>query len=66
VCGFREHLIPLSDVSPYHQSFIVFIELIEIIGHFLAAGLDGEIGLSEGDDFLAGVAILDDQIAGVS
>ena len=37
-----------------------------LIGKLLAAGLDGEIGLAEGDDFLAGVGVLDDEVTGIA
>ena len=35
-------------------------------GFFLAAGLDGEVGLAEGNYFFGRVRILDDQIAGIT
>ena len=36
------------------------------VGHFLPPGLDGEIGLPRRDDFLGGIGVLDDEIAGVA
>ena len=36
------------------------------VAQLLSAGLDGEIGLALGDDFLGWIGILDDEIAGVA
>lgn len=34
-----------------------------LVGKFLTPGLNREVGLAEGDDFLGGVGVLDDEVA---
>ena len=65
-CSFCQHLIPLADVAANDQALAVFIQLIEPVGDFLTVSLDGEIGLTERNDFFTRVPILDDQITGVA
>lgn len=48
-----------ASVEPGLQAHAVFDQL-------LLAGLDGEVALCEGDGFLAWVAVLGDQVAGVA
>ena len=60
-----QHLIPLLDVTANDKAFIILVQLIELIGNFLPIGLNGKIGLAERDNFLARVAVLHDQIAGI-
>lgn len=50
------------------QAFLVFAELCESgrVGQLLFARLDREISLAVGDDGLARITVLDDQVAGVA
>lgn len=64
--GFGQHLIPLLDVAANHQPLVVLVQLVEVVCHFLPARLQGEIGLSKGNDFFARVAVLHDQVTGVT
>ena len=57
---FRKQLVPLFNITAHNQAAAVFIQLIEVVGHLLAVGLDGEIGLAQSDHFFARIAVLHD------
>ncbi|MPN27671.1 hypothetical protein SDC9_175105 [bioreactor metagenome] len=50
------------------EPLLVFAQLPEggVVRQFLAAGLDGKVSLAVGNDRLRGVAVLDDQVAGIA
>ena len=54
-----------SNIPPDRQPALILQQFI-LIGKFLPAGLNGKVSLAEGDDLLAGVGILDGQIAGIA
>jgi hypothetical protein len=56
----------LLDVAAHDKTLVVLVKLIEVIRNLLAACLYGKIGLTMGYDFLARVAVLDDEISGVA
>ena len=51
---FGKHLVPLLNIAPYNQTFVVFIKLIKVVGYFLTTCLNGEISLAECNNFFAG------------
>lgn len=56
----------MPDIPSNHQPPTVFIELVERIRDLLPSGLDGEIGLSKGNGFFPGIAVLDNQVTGIA
>ena len=50
------------------QAHIVLAKLGElgVVGQFLSPGLHREVGLAIGDDRLVRIAVLDDQVAGIT
>lgn len=50
------------------QTLLILIQSGEgfLVGEFLAAGLNREVGLAGGNDRLARVAVLNDQVAGIT
>jgi hypothetical protein len=63
---FDEHLVPLLDIAAHDKALVILVKLIEVVRDLLAARLYGKICLTVGNDFLARVAVLDDEIAGVA
>lgn len=56
--------IVVAEFGPEKHASIALEQLL--VGDFLPAGLDGKVGLAEGDDLLLGVGILDGQVAGIA
>jgi hypothetical protein len=66
VSNFGEHLIPLFNVSANNKPFVVFVQLVKIVGNLLTACLNSKIGLPCGNNVLAWVTVLHNQITGVA
>lgn len=58
----------LLHLPAQEQTLLILIQLGEgfLVGEFLAAGLNREVGLAGGNDRLARVAVLNDQVAGIT
>ncbi len=60
-----EILVVLLHLGAQQQPFLILLQSL-VIGQFLPARLDGEIGLAQGDDCLGGIGVLDHQIPGIA
>lgn len=61
----RQILVVLLHLGAQQQPFLILLQSL-VVGQFLPAGLDGEIGLAQGDGGLGGIGVLDHQIPGVA